>query len=141
MPEIVTLKTIRTADEPDRSKKYETAGGQRNFHYDESRSGWTWGTKYSAFPWDRIVDEHSFLFPLTEIKKRITVEAGQLKVTDVDGDTARFHLRPHSTSHVTVAHAGDSYTAYLTKEDLVKLRDLLVEKVKEEDEEPVVSPW
>lgn len=92
---MINLKTVTTAPEPDRSKKFTSeyldrvmsAGVDRHIRYEEGR-GWTWGTGAAAMDWERYVGLHSNHFPLTEVERKVALVNTHTtySVTDCGGD-------------------------------------------------------
>lgn len=142
MTKTIELKTIVTADEPDRAKKY-TSEGLRNvmawntpqhqsaLHYVEGR-GWTWGYAVSYYSWEDYVDQNSGHFPLEELEPVIAVKEGQYTFTDVGEDKIDVNLDATCGAHriyTQSAHGSGFRSIHMTSQDLVTLRDFLNEHV------------
>lgn len=139
MTKTIELKTIVTADEPDRTKKYKgstaftdgSTGMRCYLQYDEVREGWTWGTKWSAHPWDEVVRDNESMFPLTEVEPQVDLTDGEFTFTDVGNDRLRMRISGDLVRLYIDHPGGDGFRSiHFKKKDVARLKEFFDEHVK-----------
>lgn len=144
----IELKTIRTADEPDRSKKF-TSGTLRAsmrsdwddkyepLQYSEALGGWTWGAAVAGFDWEQIVQRHEDWFPLTETEDEVTLKDGTYKFADVGEDRLEMVISGELVRLYTQGGDGSGFrSVHFQKKDIAALKKFFDEHVQVTDATP-----
>ena len=146
MTKTIELKTIRTAEEPDRTRKYTNGKVERIYggvpvQYDEDRQGWTWGSMMSAYSWGDFVEQYPGMFPLEEmpepkLEHRLT-GYGELRLTtETPGSAGKnVSFATYDGLQDFTLHFNGFDMGYIdfTPEQAAQLRDFLVENVITEE--------